>query len=139
MVGYTPGEKNAGDTLVRVSRCGWEIKTRGGIFKLHAYLLLARTLASMLPLRRSTMKFAKPSRRRQPKQFHQYTAKYTPTDTGFVGQIIDWPEVISEGRSLKECQESVRDALHQMILAYRELGREVPSAGSLTEQIAVEI
>lgn len=85
------------------------------------------------------MKKASSRRPARARQFRQFTAKYAATHTGYVGQIVEWPEVISEGRSLKDCQESLRDAIHEMILAYRQLGREIPTAGSLTEQIPVEI
>jgi predicted RNase H-like HicB family nuclease len=73
------------------------------------------------------------------KQVHHFTARYTRTSSGYVGQLLEWPEVISEGRSLEDCQSSVRDALDEMILAYRQLRKEIPTSGSLTEQIPVEI
>jgi predicted RNase H-like HicB family nuclease len=79
------------------------------------------------------------SRRRRDKRVHHFTARYTRTDSGYVGQLVEWPEVISEGRSLEDCQESLRDALYEMIRAYRQLRREIPTSGSLTEQIPVEI
>lgn len=48
-----------------------------------------------------------------------YTAKYTRIDSGYMGQLVEWPEVITEGRTLEECREMLKDALHEMILAYR--------------------
>jgi len=29
-----------------------------------------------------------------------YTAKYTKIDSGYMGQLVEWPEVITEGQSL---------------------------------------
>ena len=33
-----------------------------------------------------------------------YTAKYTKIDSGYMGQIIEWPEVITEGKNIEECR-----------------------------------
>ena len=68
-----------------------------------------------------------------------YTAKYTKISSGYMGQLVEWPEVITEGRTLEDCREMLRDALHEMILAYREQNKEVPAGQALLEQIPVEI
>ena len=68
-----------------------------------------------------------------------YTAKYTKIDSGYMGQLIEWPEVITEGEDLEECRAMLRDALHEMILAYRELGKEIPLGNALIEQLPIEV
>ena len=68
-----------------------------------------------------------------------YTAKYTKIDSGYMGQLIEWPEVITEGKSLEDCRELLEDALLEMIAAYRQQGKEIPASGGLIEQIPVEI
>lgn len=68
-----------------------------------------------------------------------YTARYTKLSSGYMGQLIEWPEVVTEGQSLEDCREMLRDALHEMILAYRETNRPLPCAEGLTESIAVEV
>jgi predicted RNase H-like HicB family nuclease len=68
-----------------------------------------------------------------------YTAKYTKIDSGYMGQLVEWPEVITEGRTLEECREMLKDALHEMILAYRQQNKEVPVGQALLEQIPVEM
>lgn len=68
-----------------------------------------------------------------------YTAKYTKIPSGYMGQLIEWPEVITEGRDLEECRAMLRDALHEMTLAYRELGQEIPVGNCLIEQVPVEV
>lgn len=68
-----------------------------------------------------------------------YLVKYVETPSGYMGQIVEWPEVISEGKTLAECRESVEDALHDMILAYRQLGKEVPAGRFLIEPLSVEV
>jgi len=68
-----------------------------------------------------------------------YTAKYTKISSGFMGQLIEWPEVVTEGDDLEDCRAMLRDALKEMVLAYRELGKEIPLGNALIEQIPVEI
>jgi len=68
-----------------------------------------------------------------------YTAKYTKISSGYMGQIIEWPEVVTEGRDIEECRAMLRDALKQMVLAYRQLSKEIPPGDALIEQLPVEI
>ena len=68
-----------------------------------------------------------------------YTAKYTKIDSGYMGQLIEQPEVVTEGKDLEDCRALLRDALHEMILAYKELGKEVPLGNALIEQIPAEV
>ncbi len=49
-----------------------------------------------------------------------YTAKYTKISSGYMGQLVEWPEVITEGKAIEECRELLRDALREMILAYKQ-------------------
>jgi len=57
-----------------------------------------------------------------------YTAKYTKIEAGYMGQLVEWPEVVTEGKTLEECREMLHDALREMITAYRQQGREIPGA-----------
>ncbi len=68
-----------------------------------------------------------------------YTAKYTRIPSGYMGQLIEWPEVITEGKNLDECRELLQDALQEMMAAYRQQEKELPAGGALIEQIPVEI
>ena len=68
-----------------------------------------------------------------------YTAKYIKIQSGYMGQFVEWPEVITEGKTLEECREMMQDALKEMILAYREQNREIPQGRALLEQIPVEV
>ena len=68
-----------------------------------------------------------------------YTAKYTKIDSGYMGQLVEWPEVATEGDDLEDCRAMLRDALNEMILAYKELGKEVPLGNALIEQLPVEV
>jgi predicted RNase H-like HicB family nuclease len=68
-----------------------------------------------------------------------YTARYTKSDSGYMGQLVEWSEVITEGETLEECREMLKDALHEMLLAYQEQGKEIPTGGSLLESMLVEV
>jgi predicted RNase H-like HicB family nuclease len=68
-----------------------------------------------------------------------YTAKYTRISSGYMGQMVEWPEVVTEGKTLEECRELLQDALKEMIAAYRQQQKEIPLGGALIEQIPVEV
>ena len=68
-----------------------------------------------------------------------YTAKYTKIDSGYMGQLVEWPEVITEGNDLEECRTMLRDALNEMVLAYRQIGKEIPTGNALIEQLPIEV
>jgi predicted RNase H-like HicB family nuclease len=70
---------------------------------------------------------------------HTYTAKYTKIRSGYMGQLVEWPEVVTEGKTLEECRKMLQDALQEMVLAYQEQKKEIPLGGALLEQIPVEI
>ncbi len=68
-----------------------------------------------------------------------YTARYTKIDSGYMGQLIEWPEVVTEGKNLEDCREMLRDAANEMIKAYRQQDKEIPVGRALLEQIPVEV
>ncbi len=55
-----------------------------------------------------------------------YTAKYTRIYSGYMGQLVEWPEVITEGKTLDECREMLKDALSEMVIAYRQQEKDIP-------------
>lgn len=55
------------------------------------------------------------------------------------GSLWSGPEVITEGKTLEECREMLKDALKEMIKAYRQLRKEIPAGGTLLEQTPVEV
>ena len=68
-----------------------------------------------------------------------YTAKYTPIDSGYMGQIVEWPEVVTEGSTLEDCRAMLEDALREMIAAYTGMNKELPLNKAFFEQILVEV
>ena len=43
-----------------------------------------------------------------------YTAKYTRISSGYMGQLVEWPEVVTEGKDIEDCRAMLRDALQEM-------------------------
>lgn len=68
-----------------------------------------------------------------------YTARYTKLESGYMGQLIEWPEVVTEGADIEECRSMLRDALQEMILAYRQQHREIPLGNDLFEPVSVDL
>ena len=71
----------------------------------------------------------------------QYTACYTKIETGYMGQLVEWPEVITEGATIEECREMLFDAAREMAIAYKECGKAIPdgNAVALFERIPVNV
>lgn len=68
-----------------------------------------------------------------------FTAKYTKITSGYMGQLVEWPEVVTEGKTLEECRELLKDALNEMLSAYKQLGKTIPDASCLLENIPIEV
>jgi len=56
-----------------------------------------------------------------------------------MGQLVEWPEVITEGRTLEDCRDMLKDALKEMVKAYRKQKKSIPLGGSLLEQLPVSV
>jgi predicted RNase H-like HicB family nuclease len=63
-----------------------------------------------------------------------YTAKYTPIEAGYMGQIVEWPEVVTEAPTIEKCRAMLEDALSEMIAAYADLKKEPPLNKAIFEQ-----
>ena len=68
-----------------------------------------------------------------------YTARYTKVDSGYMGQLIEWPEVVTEGTNIEECRAMLKDATIEMVLAYQQIGKELPLGNALIEQLSVTV
>ena len=56
-----------------------------------------------------------------------------------MGQLIEWPEVVTEGKTLEDCRIVLKDALQEMVKAYKKQHKEIPTGRALIEQIPVEV
>ena len=68
-----------------------------------------------------------------------YTAIYIRVESGYMGQLVEWPEVVTEGKTIEDCRKMLQDALREMILAYKEQKKEIPKGGALIEQLPAEV
>ncbi len=68
-----------------------------------------------------------------------YTAQYTAIRQGYMGQLLEWPEVITEGETIADCRDLLRDALVEMIAAYRQLGQPIPEGQAWVEALPIEV
>jgi predicted RNase H-like HicB family nuclease len=68
-----------------------------------------------------------------------YTAKYIKTSSGYMGQIVEWTDVITEGKTIGECIEMLKDALNEIVMAYRQQKKEIPVGCGLLEQFPIEV
>ncbi|WP_298779914.1 type II toxin-antitoxin system HicB family antitoxin [uncultured Fretibacterium sp.] len=66
-----------------------------------------------------------------------YTACYTKIEAGYMGQLLEWPEVITEGSTLEECRAMLIDAAQEMARAYLETGQVPPQTPVLFEPLPV--
>ncbi|MDR2175297.1 MAG: type II toxin-antitoxin system HicB family antitoxin [Synergistaceae bacterium] len=67
-----------------------------------------------------------------------YTAKFERIPSGYLGQLMEWPEVVTEGATLEECRLMLEDAAREMALAYRENGLPLPEPTGEIERIWVD-
>jgi len=72
-------------------------------------------------------------------KIENYTAHYVKIDSGYMAQLVEWPEVVTEGKDLEDARESLRDATHEMILAYQEMGLELPRGSALFEVMPIAV
>ena len=68
-----------------------------------------------------------------------FTACYTKLENGYMGQLLEWPEVITEGATTEECREMLIDAAQEMALAYDENGREIIKTPFYVETLPINI
>jgi len=53
-----------------------------------------------------------------------------------MGQLVEWPEVVTEGKDLEECRAMLRDALNEMLLADQQTGKEIPAGNASFSHLA---
>ncbi len=68
-----------------------------------------------------------------------FTACYTKLENGYMGQLLEWPEVITEGDNIEDCRAMLSDAAQEMALAYDENGREIIKTPFYVETLPINI
>jgi predicted RNase H-like HicB family nuclease len=54
--------------------------------------------------------------------------------SGYAGQFAEWVEVITGGKTSEECCAILKDALHEMTLAYRQRNKWTPVGQALLDK-----
>ena len=65
----------------------------------------------------------------------QFTLEYWMDDGWYVGKLREVPGVFSQGESLEELEDNIRDAYHLMLAPEEQLPRE----GIYTKTLEVEV
>ena len=71
----------------------------------------------------------------------QFTACYTKLEEsgGYMGQLLEWPNVITSGKDLEECEYMLKDAAREMALAYYEDGDEIPQETFIVKPMSIAV
>ena len=71
----------------------------------------------------------------------QFTACYTKLEEtgGYMGQLLEWPNVITDGENLEECRASLIEVAAEMADIYEEDGLEIPNVSLIVEPVNVPI
>jgi predicted RNase H-like HicB family nuclease len=70
----------------------------------------------------------------------EFTAVYKKTGTWYLGWIEEIPGANTQGRTLKEVKENLKEALSLILAANRELHRKAAfGKGVIREQVAVSV
>jgi predicted RNase H-like HicB family nuclease len=69
----------------------------------------------------------------------RYHTIIRPQTNGFVGWVEEIPGTITQGKSLSECRERLRDALELMLETHRQEARLGLSSRCIQECIDVEV
>ena len=70
----------------------------------------------------------------------KFTACYTKLeDGGYMGKLLEWPNVITDGEDLKDCRDSLVEAAVEMADIYSEDGMKIPKRSPIVETIDIPI
>ena len=71
----------------------------------------------------------------------RFTACYTKLEEGYgyMGQLLEWPNVITDGESLEDCRDSLIEVAAEMADIYEEDGLEIPDVSLTVETIDITV
>ena len=70
----------------------------------------------------------------------KFTACYTKLEDGrYMGQLLEWTNVLTSGKDIDECEEMLKDAAHEMALAYYEDGQKIPQEELIVKPIDIPL
>ncbi len=71
----------------------------------------------------------------------KFTACYTKLEDGFgyMGQLLEWPNVITDGENLEDCRDSLMEVASEMADIYKEDGLKIPNRTLIVESIDISV
>lgn len=69
----------------------------------------------------------------------KFTACYRKLEHGYMGKLLEWPGVITEGDDLDDCRDCLIEAAKEMALVYYEDGREIPHQSIIVKPIDITV
>ena len=69
----------------------------------------------------------------------RYHTIIKPARKGYVGWVEEVPGAITQGRSLEECRENLRDALTLLLETHRDEARRAMDPSCIVEDIEVDL
>lgn len=68
-----------------------------------------------------------------------FTACYRKLEHGYMGKLLEWPGVITEGDDLEDCRDLLMEAANEMAELYKDDGRKIPYSQLIIEPMSVTI
>ncbi|MBQ7196220.1 MAG: type II toxin-antitoxin system HicB family antitoxin [Synergistaceae bacterium] len=68
-----------------------------------------------------------------------FTACYTKLEHGYMGKLLEWPGVITEGDDLEDCRDLLTEAANEMAELYKDEGLKIPYAPLILESMPVNV
>ncbi len=71
----------------------------------------------------------------------KFTACYTKLEEGFgyMGKLLEWPNVITDGETLEDCRDSLMEVAAEMADIYKEDGLKIPNRTLIVEPIDISV
>jgi len=71
---------------------------------------------------------------------HQYTVILTPIEDGwYMATVPELPGAITQGQTIEEARENIRDAIELLLQTYREDALREASADAVCETIELDV
>ena len=68
-----------------------------------------------------------------------FTACYRKLEHGYMGQLLEWPGVITEGEDINDCRDLLVEAASEMSSLYKDEGQKIPHPSFVVENVSVPI
>ncbi|HEX7446033.1 MAG TPA: type II toxin-antitoxin system HicB family antitoxin [Pirellulales bacterium] len=71
---------------------------------------------------------------------HEYTVVYQPIEDGwFMASVPELPGAVTQGRTLNEARDMIREAVELLIESYRENAKKDAIGGAIWETLTIDL